>query len=121
MVSNFDYKIISLYFRLSIMTEFEAAFSYFDCKGQGYISRDEMACMMRMLGEAPNEDALQAMLVEIDKYGTGRITFDLFLNAAAEKIRESETKEQLVTLFRSRSRGQDGFKAKYCGIGLRHR
>ena len=50
----------------------------FDCDGNGFISREELAKVMKNIGEDLSEDDLTEMITEADKNGDGVIDFQEF-------------------------------------------
>jgi calmodulin len=53
--------------------EMRSAFKVFDKDNSGTISKDEMAQVMKMFGEALSSEELDLMLQEVDKNGDGTI------------------------------------------------
>lgn len=54
---------------LSLSTEFKAAFDMFDADGGGDISTKELGTVMRMLGQNPTKEELDAIIEEVDEDG----------------------------------------------------
>lgn len=53
----------------SLSTEFKAAFDMFDADGGGDISTKELGTVMRMLGQNPTKEELDAIIEEVDEDG----------------------------------------------------
>lgn len=66
--------------------EFKEAFCLFDKDGDGCITADELATVIRSLDQNPTEQELQDMINEIDADGNGTIEFSEFLNLMANNI-----------------------------------
>lgn len=49
--------------------EFKAAFDMFDTDGGGDISTKELGTVMRMLGQNPSREELDAIIEEVDEDG----------------------------------------------------
>ena len=49
--------------------EFQAAFDMFDTDGGGDISTKELGQVMRMLGQNPSREELDAIILEVDEDG----------------------------------------------------
>lgn len=49
--------------------EFKAAFDMFDADGGGDISTKELGTVMRMLGQNPTKEELDAIIEEVDEDG----------------------------------------------------
>lgn len=56
------------FFRLPLL-EFKAAFDMFDADGGGDISVKELGTVMRMLGQTPTKEELDAIIEEVDEDG----------------------------------------------------
>ncbi|XP_010211865.1 PREDICTED: troponin C, skeletal muscle, partial [Tinamus guttatus] len=55
-----------------MIAEFKAAFDMFDADGGGDISTKELGTVMRMLGQNPTKEELDAIIEEVDEDGEGR-------------------------------------------------
>lgn len=53
----------------SCWSEFKAAFDMFDTDGGGDISTKELGTVMRMLGQNPSREELDAIIEEVDEDG----------------------------------------------------
>lgn len=51
------------------LAEFKAAFDMFDADGGGDISVKELGTVMRMLGQTPTKEELDAIIEEVDEDG----------------------------------------------------
>lgn len=54
---------------LLALAEFKAAFDMFDADGGGDISVKELGTVMRMLGQTPTKEELDAIIEEVDEDG----------------------------------------------------
>lgn len=54
---------------LFVLAEFKAAFDMFDADGGGDISVKELGTVMRMLGQTPTKEELDAIIEEVDEDG----------------------------------------------------
>ena len=54
---------------LLTLAEFKAAFDMFDADGGGDISVKELGTVMRMLGQTPTKEELDAIIEEVDEDG----------------------------------------------------
>ncbi|XP_033009805.1 LOW QUALITY PROTEIN: troponin C, skeletal muscle-like [Lacerta agilis] len=61
-----------------MIAEFKAAFDIFDADGGGDISTKELGTVMRMLGQTPTKEELDAIIEEVDEDGSGNIDFEEF-------------------------------------------
>ena len=90
------------------LEEIKEAFSLFDKDGDGTITIDELATVMRSLGQNPTDEELQDMINEVDADGNGVIDFSEFLNLMAKKGKENDAKEEYMEAFRVFDRDGDG-------------
>lgn len=67
-----------------LSTEFKAAFDMFDTDGGGDISTKELGTVMRMLGQTPTKEELDAIIEEVDEDG---------------ELRQKWKTDQIITAF----------------------
>lgn len=82
--------------------EMRSAFKVFDKDGSGTISKDEMAQVMKLFGDALTNEDLDVMLQEVDKNGDGTIDCKLpqfLLKLIAANL--LATDEEFVNFFKS--------------------
>ncbi|XP_058105407.1 calmodulin-1-like [Magnolia sinica] len=91
------------------ISEFQEAFCLFDKDGDGCITIEELATVIRSLGQDPTEEELQDMINEVDVDGNGTIEFGEFLNLMARKMKETDAEEELREAFRVFDRDQNGY------------
>ncbi|CAN8258419.1 unnamed protein product [Cochlearia groenlandica] len=89
--------------------EFKEAFGLFDKDGDGCITADELATVVRSLDQNPTQQELQDMINEIDSDGNGTIEFSEFLNLMANKIQETDAEEELKEAFKVFDKDQNGY------------
>ncbi|XP_044283363.1 centrin-2 [Varanus komodoensis] len=80
--------------------EIREAFDLFDTDGTGNIDVKELKVAMRALGFEPKKDEIKKMILDIDKEGTGKITFSDFLGVMTQKMAEKDSKEEILKAFR---------------------
>mmetsp|Transcript_8875 Transcript_8875/g.25571 ORF Transcript_8875/g.25571 Transcript_8875/m.25571 type:complete len:664 (+) Transcript_8875:296-2287(+) len=56
----------------------EAAFNHFDLDGSGFIERKELVGLAKQLGQALSKEEINALMVQIDKSGDGKISLQEF-------------------------------------------
>jgi Ca2+-binding EF-hand superfamily protein len=83
--------------------QFRRVFESFDMDGSGSMDTNEVYDCVKMLGWFPTEETIQEAVEEVDKDGTGEISFDEFFSLM-KFIRKTEgftkgEREQLHTLF----------------------
>ncbi|KAK0162616.1 hypothetical protein PV327_006381 [Microctonus hyperodae] len=76
------------------------AFDLFDTDGTGVISTNELKVALRALGFEPKKDELKKIISDIDPNKTGKISFEEFLNLMTTKMREKDSKEEVLKAFR---------------------
>ncbi|KAK2094581.1 Centrin-1 [Saguinus oedipus] len=80
--------------------EVREAFDLFDVDGSGTIDVKELKVAMRALGFEPRKEEMKKMISEVDKEGTGKISFNDFLAVMTQKMSEKDTKEEILKAFR---------------------
>ncbi|KAG6480815.1 neo-calmodulin-like [Zingiber officinale] len=85
------------------------AFSLFDKDGDGCITVEELADVVRSLGHDPTKQELQDMIMEVDVNGNGTIEFNEFLSIMDRKMKEVEAEEELREAFNVFDIDQNGF------------
>ncbi|XP_027432326.1 centrin-1 [Zalophus californianus] len=80
--------------------EVREAFDLFDADGSGTIDVKELKVAMRALGFEPRKEEMKKMITEVDKEGTGKISFNDFLAVMTQKMAEKDTKEEILKAFR---------------------
>ncbi|XP_070769202.1 uncharacterized protein cetn2 [Enoplosus armatus] len=80
--------------------EIREAFELFDTDGSGYIDVKELKVAMRALGFEPKKEEIKKMIGEVDKDGTGKISFADFLTVMTQKMAEKDSKEEILKAFR---------------------
>ncbi|TRY96643.1 hypothetical protein DNTS_024260 [Danionella cerebrum] len=86
-----------------MIAEFKAAFDMFDTDGGGDISTKELGTVMRMLGQNPTREELDAIIEEVDEDGSGTIDFEEFLVMMVQQLKEDQagkSEEELSECFR---------------------
>ncbi|XP_038902291.1 calmodulin-like protein 11 [Benincasa hispida] len=91
------------------IVEFKEAFCLFDKDGDGCITIEELATVIRSLDQNPTEEELQDMIKEVDVDGNGTIEFTEFLNLMAKKIKETDAEEELKEAFKVFDKDQNGY------------
>jgi calmodulin len=89
--------------------EFRQAFDIIDRNGDGVITVDDLATVMRAIGQSPNHSELQDMIREVDADGNDNIDFTEFLALMSRQMRQSDIEEELRETFRVFDRDNDGF------------
>ena len=72
----------------------------FDTDGSGAIDAKELKVSMRALGFEPKKEEIAKMMHEVDKDGSGTITFEDFLKLMTAKMGERDGKEEILKAFR---------------------
>ncbi|KAB0400049.1 hypothetical protein E2I00_003615 [Balaenoptera physalus] len=80
--------------------EVREAFDLFDADGSGTIDVKELKVAMRALGFEPRKEEMKRMTAEVDKEGTGKVSFNDFLAVMTQKMAEKDTKEEILKAFR---------------------
>ena len=89
--------------------DYKEIFDIFDTDGGGKITNDEIANVMRSLGQNPTDQEVEDMIMEIDQDGDGEVDFGEFLILMVKQLKTAEQQEEeLVEVFRMFDVGQDG-------------
>ncbi|MBN3306262.1 TNNC2 protein, partial [Amia calva] len=94
------------------ISEFKAAFDMFDTDGGGDISTKELGTVMRMLGQNPTREELDAIIEEVDEDASGTIDFEEFLVMMVQQMKEDQagkSEEELAEFFRVFDKNADGY------------
>mmetsp|Transcript_16653 Transcript_16653/g.41024 ORF Transcript_16653/g.41024 Transcript_16653/m.41024 type:complete len:201 (-) Transcript_16653:297-899(-) len=89
--------------------EYKEAWKLFDLDGDGYISREELASLMKSTGQfnkIPDEEELQRILDDADQNGDGEVDFDEFLEIMS---RPPSLKEEIKGAFEVFDTSERGF------------
>ncbi|CAG9318709.1 unnamed protein product [Blepharisma stoltei] len=81
------------------IAEIKETFSLFDKNGAGTISLDEMAIIIRSLGQTPTEAEIENMKREADPNSTGRIDYPEFLAIFAKYQRDPISEQEILGAF----------------------
>ena len=77
--------------------------------GDGTITTKELGVVMRSLGQDPTEAELQDMISEVDADGDGTIDFPEYLTMMAQKMRDTESEEEMKEAFNLFDKDGNGF------------
>ncbi|NXF79648.1 CETN1 protein, partial [Sclerurus mexicanus] len=80
--------------------EIRDAFELFHTDRSGTIDAGELKVAMRALGFEPKKEEIKKMISDIDKEGTGKISFDDFLAVMTQKMAEKDSKEEILKAFK---------------------
>lgn len=81
-------------------SDIKEAFDLFDTSGTGAIDIKELKVAIRALGFEPKKEEIKKMIADIDKDGSGKLTFADFLSLMTVKMAEKDTKEEILKAFR---------------------
>eukprot|EP01012_Entosiphon_sulcatum_P041095 TRINITY_DN54888_c0_g1_i1.p1 TRINITY_DN54888_c0_g1~~TRINITY_DN54888_c0_g1_i1.p1 ORF type:complete len:153 (+),score=32.74 TRINITY_DN54888_c0_g1_i1:58-516(+) len=91
------------------IADFQEAFGLFDKNGDGTIHVDELASVLRSLGQGATPAELRAMMAEVDANSDGHLDFPEFLSLLASRINNDEDREaELDEAFRLYDVNRDG-------------
>ncbi|KFB49141.1 AGAP009260-PA-like protein [Anopheles sinensis] len=80
--------------------DIKEAFDLFDSEGTGMIDTKELKVAIRALGFEPKKEEIKKMIAEIDKDGSGKLSFDDFVQLMTVKMAEKDSKEEILKAFR---------------------
>lgn len=80
--------------------DIKEAFDLFDTEGTGIIDAKELKVAIRALGFEPKKEEIKKMIAEVDKEGTGKLSYQDFLQLMTVKMAEKDTNEEILKAFR---------------------
>lgn len=80
--------------------DIKEAFNLYDTEGSGLIESKELKVALRALGFEPRKEEIKRMISEVDKDGTGKISFEDFQQLMAVKMAEKDSNEEILKAFR---------------------
>lgn len=80
--------------------DIKEAFDLFDTEGTGVIDLKELKVAIRALGFEPKKEEIKKMIADIDKEGSGKISFSDFLQLMTMKMSEKDSNEEILKAFR---------------------
>lgn len=80
--------------------DIKEAFNLFDTEATGLIDTKELKVAIRALGFEPKKEEIKRMISEVDKEGTGKISFSDFQQLMTVKMAEKDSNEEILKAFR---------------------
>lgn len=80
--------------------DIKEAFNLYDTEGTGFIESKELKVAIRALGFEPKKEEIKRMIGEVDKDGTGKISFADFQQLMTVKMAEKDSNEEILKAFR---------------------
>lgn len=80
--------------------DIKEAFDLFDTEGTGVIDSKELKVAIRALGFEPKKEEIKRMIAEVDKEGTGKLSYSDFLRLMTQKMTEKDSNEEILKAFR---------------------
>ena len=88
--------------------ELKKLFNYFDQDNIGYITTKEMINKIKSIGDSSIEDSeVQDLIKDLDSDGNGRVELSEFMNLMYQKMKETDTEEELSEAFKGFKRNQN--------------
>ncbi|KAJ3675589.1 hypothetical protein LUZ60_004631 [Juncus effusus] len=91
------------------ISEYREAFLLFDKNNDGCITKEELATVIRSLGQNPSDDDLQDMINEVDRDNNGTVEFSEFLILMSKKFKENDSQDELREAFNVFDKDHNGF------------
>ncbi|KAJ1697109.1 hypothetical protein LUZ62_027547 [Rhynchospora pubera] len=91
------------------IAEYREAFSLFDKDNDGFITKQELATVIRQLGQNPSDEDVQEMISEVDTDGNGTVDFSEFLSLMEKKLKETDSEDELREAFKVFDKDNNGF------------
>ncbi|NXA79533.1 CETN2 protein, partial [Thryothorus ludovicianus] len=83
-----------------LQQEIREAFELFHTDGSDSIDVKELKVAMRALGFEPKKEEIKKIISDVDKEGTGKISFTDFLAVMSQKMAEKDSKEEILKAFK---------------------
>lgn len=80
--------------------DIKEAFNLFDTEATGFIDSKELKVAIRALGFEPKKEEIKRMIADVDKEGTGKISFVDFQQLMTVKMAEKDSNEEILKAFR---------------------
>ncbi|XP_063909615.1 uncharacterized protein LOC135127162 isoform X2 [Zophobas morio] len=80
--------------------DIKEAFDLFDTDGTGKIDAKDLKVAIRALGFEPKKEEIKKMIADVDVKGTGKLSFDDFVQLMTLKMAEKDSKEEIMKAFR---------------------
>lgn len=90
------------------LTDIRESFNLFDRDGDGHITANEFATILRSWGQNPTEEEVNEIISQVDLDGNGTIEFDEFVQMMCNSIRRFDTEEDYINAFKAFDEDNDG-------------
>lgn len=80
--------------------DLKEAFDLFDATGTGVINHKDLKVAVRALGFEPTKEEISRMVAEVDRDGSGRLSYADFLQLMKVKMSERDSHEEILKAFR---------------------
>lgn len=91
------------------LLEYRESFGLFNRAGDGRISGQELAHVMRALGENPTPAEVTEIIAEMNTDGSGSIGFTEFVKMMEHNVKGSNHEQELLEAFGMFDKNSDGF------------
>jgi len=97
---------------LESISNLKKAFEVFDKNKDGNISISDLKELVKLLGQEISDVQLQSIIHEVDSDGKEKIDFKEFLGLMSRKMRDPDTDEELIEVFKVFDSEGDGTISK---------
>jgi calmodulin len=87
---------------------FKKTFDLFDSENLGTIPREELATVMRALGQNPSEEEIQEYIQEYDPYDTKVFHYDSFRALMIKRLTRDNKEKELMDAFKAFDKDMTG-------------
>ncbi|OWF56441.1 Calmodulin [Mizuhopecten yessoensis] len=91
------------------LQECREAFELFDKDGDGTVTTEELATVMRTMGQNPTDAAVEEMIREVDKDGNGSVDFEEFIGLMTSYLQGKDPEAELRESFQVFDKDGNGF------------
>lgn len=87
------------------LAEFKEAFTFFDADGDGFMTVEELATVVRSLGQFPSQSQLKEATASL---GKDRVDFDGFLKVMTTVMQTQDSMDEIMEAFRVFDKDETG-------------
>lgn len=106
-----DLELICKLFKLSEkeVRTLQSVFNDFDLNKDGFINEEELAAVLKNLGQPADQEEVKRMIKAVDDDSSGNVDFQEFLKMMTHHIDEITYEEELKQVFRAFDHNNNGF------------
>jgi Ca2+-binding EF-hand superfamily protein len=95
-------------YAIELTETFQRAFSLFDSDATNSIPMNELATVMRALGQNPTEDEIEEIIMARDQFNRDKIDFDSFKAIMLARLNKNNKEKDLIAAFQAFDKDKSG-------------